>query len=83
MKMLALTASKLAEELLREAEGEDVAVLRDGHPVALLTPMDDDEMYWYLREQDPGFIKSIADARADIAAGHGMPQEELEKELGI
>ena len=45
--------------------------------------MGDDEMHWYLGERDPLFIKSIADARADIAAGHGMTQEELEKELGI
>ena len=62
---------------------EEVLVLRDGHPVALLTPFDDDDLEWYLRERDPAFIESIARARKQIAEGDTVSLEELKREFGI
>jgi len=83
MKMLNWTDPTSAEELLRRAEEEEIVVLHCGHPVALLTPLDDDELEWYLREREPAFVESIAAARASIAAGEGTSQEDLKRELGL
>jgi len=38
------------EEMMRQAEQEEVLVMRDGHAVALLMPFDDDDLEWYARE---------------------------------
>ena len=81
MKTLKWTDPTSAEELLRQGQNEEIVVLRDGHPVALLMPLDDDELTWYLRERDPAFVQSIADARGAIAAGQGKSHEELVSEL--
>ena len=83
MKTLTWTDPTSAEELLRQAQEEEVVVLRHGHPVALLTPLDDDELAWYLRERDSAFIESIAAARASIAAGEGTSHEDLKRKLGL
>jgi antitoxin (DNA-binding transcriptional repressor) of toxin-antitoxin stability system len=82
MKTLTWTDPKSAEELLRQAQGEEVVVLRHGHPIALLTPLDDNELEWYLRERDPAFIQSIAEARAAIAGGKVTSHEDLKREFG-
>lgn len=83
MKTLKWTDPSSAEELLRQAQREEVIVERDGHPVAVITPMNQDELDWYLRERDPAFVESISEARAAIAEGRGVSHEDLKRELGI
>ena len=41
------------EAAVRQAEQEEVLVLRDGHAVALLMPFDDDDLQWYPRGAIP------------------------------
>jgi XisI protein len=40
-------------EVLRQAGEEDVVVLRDGHPVVLMTPFDDDDLTWLCARARP------------------------------
>ena len=63
MKTVSWTANSSWKEVLRLAGEEDVLVLRDGHPVVLMTPFDDDDLAWYARERDPAFLASLAKAR--------------------
>jgi hypothetical protein len=70
-------------EIIREGEIEDIILLRDGHAVALITPFDDDDLYWYARERDPSFLESLARAREQVAQGKTMTHDELKRELGI
>ena len=83
MKTLKWTDPSSADAALQQAQNEEVIVVRDGHPVALVTPMDDEELSWYLRERDPAFIESIARARADVAAGKSTSHDNLKREFGL
>ena len=77
MKQITVKDDASFRELLRASEGEEVLVLRDGHPVAVLIPLDEEEREWYERERDPTFIASIARAREQIAQGKGLSHEAL------
>lgn len=81
MKTIRWTDAASAEDALRQARDEEVLVVRDGHPVAMVLPMDQDEWDWYVREQDANFIKSIAEARKDVAEGHVTRHEDLRATL--
>jgi hypothetical protein len=70
-------------EIMRVAEEDDVVVMRDGHAVALITPFDDDDLHWYLRERDPTFLASIARARQQVADHKITSHQDLKRELGI
>lgn len=83
MKTVAWTDKTPWEDLMRQAEKEDVLLTRDGHAVALLTPFDDDDVEWYAREHDPTFLASIATARQQVATGKTCGHDELKKDLGI
>jgi antitoxin (DNA-binding transcriptional repressor) of toxin-antitoxin stability system len=83
MKTVAWTDKTPWEDLMRQAEKEDVLLTRDGHAVALLTPFDDDDLEWYARERDPAFLASITTARQQVTAGKTRGHDELKKELGI
>jgi antitoxin YefM len=83
MKTVTIKENATADELLKQGTEEEVLVLRNGHPVALLTPFDDDDLEWYIRERDPAFIESIARARKQIAEGDTVSLEELKREFGI
>jgi hypothetical protein len=71
------------DEVLRQAGTEDVVVLRDGHPVILKTPFDDDDLAWYARERDPAFLESLATARRQVQTGETVTHESLKTELGL
>lgn len=43
--------------------------------------MDEDALYWRERENDPTFIASIAESRAQAEAGNTMSHEELKRML--
>ena len=83
MKTVALTDKTPWEDLMRQAEKEDVVLTRDGHAIALLTPFDDDDLEWYAREHDPAFLASIATARQQVAAGKTCSHGDLKKNLGL
>ncbi len=83
MKTVSWTANSSWDELLGQMGEEDVLVLRDGHPVALVTPFDDEDLAWYVRERDPAFLNSLAKARRQIQDGESVSHEDLKKELGL
>ena len=83
MKTVNWTANASWDEALRQAGEEDVLVLRDGHPVVLMSPFDDDDLAWYARERDPSFLASLAKARNQIEGGESVSHDELKKELGL
>lgn len=84
MKTVTLTATASLEAVVRDVErDEDILILRDGRPVALLTPFDNDDLEWYAREREPGFIGSIAKARQQVESGQTVGQEALRRELGL
>ena len=47
MKTVTWTDNASWDDVLRQAGQEDVLVLRDGHPVVLMTPFDDEDLEWY------------------------------------
>jgi hypothetical protein len=83
MKTVAWNENTSCAEIVRQAEHEDVVLDRDGHAVALITPFDDDDLEWYVREHDPAFLDSIARAREQVAEQRSVSHEELKRELGI
>ncbi|MGA2439343.1 MAG: hypothetical protein ABSH08_00160 [Tepidisphaeraceae bacterium] len=83
MKTVSIKDNATAEDLLQQGADEEVLVLRDGHPIALLTPFDDDDLEWFIPERDPAFIESIARARKQIAEGDTISMEDLKKEFGM
>ncbi len=83
MKTIILTGESSAKEVLAQGENEEVLVVRDGHPVALVVPFDDDDVAWYARERDPSFIESIARARQQVSEGQTVSHEDLKRELGL
>jgi PHD/YefM family antitoxin component YafN of YafNO toxin-antitoxin module len=83
MKRVEVTADLKVDKVVKQMKGENVVLMRQGHAVALLSEVDDDELYWIERENDPAFIASIAKARKQIAQGNTISHEELKKELGI
>ncbi len=83
MKTVSWTANSSWDELLSQMGEEDVLVLRDGHPVALVTPFDDEDLAWYARERDPAFLESLARARTQIQESRIISHEDLKKELGL
>lgn len=83
MKTLQWSDAASAEELLRQAQEEEIVVIRNGRAVAVVQPLDEEELAWLIRERDPAFAASIAQARADIEAGKAIGHDELKKELGM
>ncbi|MDB5354523.1 MAG: hypothetical protein JWN24_976 [Phycisphaerales bacterium] len=83
MKTIEHTGPAASEQAIREGQSQDVVVLQDGKPVALVVPFDGDDLRWYATEHDATFIESIAQARDDVRAGRSVSHEELKKELGL
>ncbi len=71
------------DEMVRQAEHEEVLLLRDGHAVAMLVPFDDDDLEWYAAERDPAFLASLAEARRQVERGETVTHRDLKRELGI
>ena len=83
MKTVIWTENAAWDEVLRQAGEEDVLVLRDGRPVVLMTPFDEDDLAWYARERDPAFLESLAKAREQVARGETVSHESLNRELSL
>jgi hypothetical protein len=83
MKTIAWDDKTSCDEIVRQAEQEDVVLMKEGHPVALVTAFDDDDLDWYAREHDPAFLASIARARRQVQEGQTIRHDQLKRELGI
>ena len=83
MKHIELSTPAASEQAIRDGQREEVLVLQDGRPVALVVPFDDDDLEWYARERDPGFLESIVRARAQAKAGQTMSHNDVKTELGL
>jgi hypothetical protein len=83
MRTVIWTENAPWDEVLRQAGEEDVLVVRDGHPVVLMTPFDEGDLAWYAREHDPAFLESLVKARRQVEQGQTVRHEDLKRELGL
>jgi len=71
------------DDVLRQAEQEEIVLVRDGHAVALVVPFGDEDLEWYARERDPQFLASLARARQQVREGQTIRHADLKRELGV
>jgi hypothetical protein len=83
VKTVTWTEDASLDDVLRQAGQEDVLVFRDGHPLVLITPFDDDDLEWYARERDPAFLASLAEARRQVEEGKTISHENVKRDLGL
>jgi hypothetical protein len=83
MKSITISGTTSLDEVMESLQNEDVLLVRNGSAVALLSPFDDDDVHWYIRERDPSFIESIARARQQVHAGKTISHSELKAKLGM
>ena len=64
---------------LREAEGEEVVITRNGKPAGLLIGFaSEDDWLDYQLENDPRFVRCIERARKSLREGCGVRIEDIE-----
>jgi prevent-host-death family protein len=80
MKRVALAEVKdHLSEYLHDAVKEEVVITRHGKPAGVLIGFEgDDDWFDYRLENDPGFLTRIAQARASLRAGSGIPWEDVQ-----
>jgi len=63
---------------------EEIVFTRHGRPAAVLIGFeDDDDWFDYQLEHDPRFIARMEAARQSLAAGRGIPIEDVRAQLGL
>jgi prevent-host-death family protein len=66
---------------LREAEGEEVVITRNGKPAGLLIGFaSKDDWLDYQLENDPRFLRRVERARKSLRAGRGVRIEDIDLE---
>jgi hypothetical protein len=83
MKQIELTPDLPLEQVVQQAQQEDIVLTSQGHAVALISEIDNDDLYWHSCERDPEFLASLIRARAQVAQGQAVPHEDLKRQLGI
>ena len=64
---------------MREAEGEDIVITRNGKPAGLLIGFaSEDDWLDYQLENDPRFLRRIESARESLREGRGVRIEDIE-----
>ena len=64
---------------LREAEGEEIVITRNGKPAGLLIGFaSEDDWLDYQLENDPRFLRRIESARKSLREGSGVRIEDVE-----
>ncbi len=64
---------------LRDAEKEEIVITRHGKPAGVLIGFSsEDDWFEYRLEHDPRFLRRIAQARRNIAAGKGVKLEDAD-----
>ncbi len=63
---------------LRLAADEEIIITRHGRPAGVLIGFEsEDDWFEYRLEHHPEFLRRISEARASLAAGKGVPLEDL------
>jgi len=80
MKTVSLTDAKDdLSRYLRLAEREEIVITRHGKPAGILVGFaSEDDWFDYRLENDPRFLKRIAQARESLRAGKGVRLEDIE-----
>jgi len=66
---------------LRKASHEHIVITKHGKPAGVLIGFESEyDWFEYRLENDPRFLKRIAQARASLRAGKGIPWEDIQKE---
>lgn len=80
-RMKEIPLSEVKDDLshfLREAEKGDIVITRHGKPAGVLIGFaSEDDWFDYRLENDPRFLRRIAQARKSARAGRGTPLEDL------
>jgi antitoxin (DNA-binding transcriptional repressor) of toxin-antitoxin stability system len=64
---------------LREAEGEEIVIIRNGKPAGLLIGFgSEDDWLDYRLENDPRLLRRIGHARKSLREGRGVRIEDVE-----
>ena len=79
MKQIALSEVKDdLSRLLRQAAKQDIVITRHGKPAGVLVGFEsEDDWFDYRLENDPRFLKRVAQARESLRAGRGVRLENL------
>ena len=65
--------------ILRLAAREEIVITRHGKPAGVLVGFaDEDDWFDYRLENDPRFLKRIAQARESLRAGKGVRLEDVD-----
>ena len=65
---------------LRKAAQENIVITKHGKPAGVLIGFEsEDDWFDYRLEHDPQFLNRIAQARASLQAGKGVPWEDVQK----
>jgi prevent-host-death family protein len=65
---------------LREAEKQEIVITRHGKPAGVLIGFEsEDDWFDYRLENDPRFLRRVAQARKSLRAGKGVRLEEVEE----
>ena len=83
MKTLNVTKELSSEDVVREAQDSEVILMSNGHPVALVSALDDEELGWLEYERSPEFAAAMQRAREQVAKGQTYSHEDVVKMLGI
>lgn len=63
---------------LRQAEQRPVVITRHGKPAGVLIGFEsEDDWFDFRLENDPRFLARVAEARASLRAGKGVPLEDV------
>lgn len=63
---------------LREAERQEIIIMRDGKPAGLLIGFEtEDDWLDYRIENDPRFLQRVEQARQSLRAGRGVKLEDV------
>ena len=64
---------------LREAASGDIVITRHGKPAGVLIGFGSEDAWFdYRLENDPRFLKRIAEARQSLKSGHGVQLEDVD-----
>ena len=80
-RMKEIPLSEVKDDLshfLREAEKKDIVITRHGKPAGVLIGFaSEDDWFEYRLENDPRFLRRVAQARKSLRAGRGVRLEDL------
>ena len=80
-RMKEIPLSEVKDDLshfLREAEKGDIVITRHGKPAGVLIGFaSEDDWFDYRLENDPRFLRRVAQARRSLRAGRGVRLEDL------